>query len=99
MDPMRRTLKKFKMSIITVLKTFSSHRFNRELVVFSPNQESRQFYSRTFAIQHQLRRTNRQKNPALSQLYENVRSAADFQAPRFVEHLRNFRATIEQSKP
>jgi Cytochrome c554 and c-prime len=39
------------------------------------------------------------KNPALTQLVEDVRSRADFQAPRFAEHLRNFRATIEQSTP
>jgi len=35
------------------------------------------------------------KNPALTQLFEDVRSHADFQAPRFAEHLRSFRATIE----
>jgi hypothetical protein len=35
------------------------------------------------------------KNPALSQLFEDVRSRADFEAPRFAEHLRSFRATIE----
>jgi hypothetical protein len=34
------------------------------------------------------------KNPALTQLFEDVRSRADFQAPRFVEHLRSFRATL-----
>jgi len=39
------------------------------------------------------------KNPALTKLFEDIRSRSDFQAPRFVEHLRNFRATIEQSKP
>ena len=39
------------------------------------------------------------KNPALTQLFEDVRSRADFQAPRFVEHLRNFRATIEERRP
>ncbi len=39
------------------------------------------------------------KNPALTQLFEDVRSRADFQAPRFAEHLRNFRATIERSIP
>ena len=39
------------------------------------------------------------KNPALTQLFEDVRSRADFQAPRFSEHLRNFRATTEQSHP
>jgi hypothetical protein len=35
------------------------------------------------------------KNPALAQLFEDVRSRADFQAQRFVEHLGNFRATIK----
>jgi hypothetical protein len=39
------------------------------------------------------------KNPALTQLFEDVRLRADFQASRFAGHLRNFRATIEQSKP
>jgi len=38
-----------------------------------------------------------QKNPELTQLFEDVRSRTDFQAPRFAEHLRNFRATIDQS--
>ena len=42
--------------------------------------------------------TGAAKNPALTQLFEDVRSRADFQPPRFVEHLRNFQATIEQSK-
>lgn len=37
------------------------------------------------------------KNRALAQLFEDVRSPADFQALRFVEHLRNFRATIKPS--
>ena len=37
------------------------------------------------------------KNPALTQLFDDVRSRADFQAPRFVEHVRNFRATIKPS--
>jgi hypothetical protein len=37
------------------------------------------------------------KNPALTQLFEDVRSRADFQTPRFAEHLRNFRATLEPS--
>ena len=37
------------------------------------------------------------KNPALTQLFDDVRSRADFQAPRFVEHLRSFRATIKPS--
>src|SRR6266567_205088 len=39
------------------------------------------------------------RNPALTQLFEDVRSHADFQAPRFSEHLRNFRATIKPSNP
>jgi hypothetical protein len=39
------------------------------------------------------------KNPALAQLFEDVRSRADFQAQRFAEHLRSFRATIERSGP
>jgi hypothetical protein len=39
------------------------------------------------------------KNPALTQLFEDVRSRADFQAQRFSEHLRNFRATIERPRP
>jgi len=39
------------------------------------------------------------KNPALTQLFEDVRTRADFQAPRFAEHLRSFRATIEQPIP
>lgn len=34
-------------------------------------------------------------NPGLTQLFEDVRSRADFQVPRFVEHLRSFRATTE----
>ena len=38
-----------------------------------------------------------QKNPALIQLFEDVRSRTDFQAPRFTEHLRNFRASIERA--
>jgi len=37
------------------------------------------------------------KNPALTQLFEDVRSRANFQVPRFVEHLRSFRATITPS--
>jgi len=37
------------------------------------------------------------KNPTLTRLFEDVRSRTDFQAPRFAEHLRNFRATIERS--
>jgi hypothetical protein len=39
------------------------------------------------------------KNPALAKLFEDVRSRADFQAQRFAEHLRSFRATIERPKP
>jgi len=35
------------------------------------------------------------KNPVLAKLFEDVRSRADFQAPRFAEHLRSFVATIE----
>jgi Cytochrome c554 and c-prime len=38
------------------------------------------------------------KNPALTPLFEDVRSRADFQVPRFVEHLRSFRATTSTSK-
>jgi len=38
------------------------------------------------------------KNPALTQLFEDVRSRTDFQALQFAEHLRNFRTAIEQSK-
>ena len=37
------------------------------------------------------------KNPALIQLFEDVQSHGNFQVPRFVEHLRNFRATIKPS--
>jgi len=37
------------------------------------------------------------KDPELTQLFDDVRSRADFQAPRFVEHVRNFRATIKPS--
>ena len=37
------------------------------------------------------------KNPVLAQLFEDVRLRTDFQAQRFVEHLRNFGATIGQS--
>ena len=43
------------------------------------------------------RATAAAKNPALNQLFEDIRSGADFQAPRFVEHLRSFGATIEPS--
>jgi hypothetical protein len=39
------------------------------------------------------------KNPALTQLFEDLRSRADFHAPQFAEHLRSFRATIEQPRP
>jgi hypothetical protein len=38
------------------------------------------------------------KNPALAQLFEDIRSRADFQPARFAEHLRNFRSAIEQPK-
>jgi len=38
------------------------------------------------------------RNPALAQLFEDIRSLADFQAPRFVEHLRSFRATLSPTK-
>ncbi len=37
----------------------------------------------------------RAKNPALNQLFEDVRSRADFEASHFVEHLRSFRATMK----
>jgi hypothetical protein len=37
------------------------------------------------------------KNPALTQLLEDIRSRADFQVPRFAEHLRIFYATIKPS--
>lgn len=43
------------------------------------------------------RATAAAKNPALNQLFEDIRSRADFQVPRFVEHLRSFGATIAQS--
>jgi hypothetical protein len=49
------------------------------------------------AVTHQISGTP--KNPALAQLFEDVRSRADFQAPRFAEHLRSFRAATEQSRP
>jgi cytochrome c554/c'-like protein len=39
------------------------------------------------------------KNPELTRLFEDVRSRADFQAPRFAQHLASFGATIEQSGP
>jgi hypothetical protein len=35
------------------------------------------------------------RNPALVKLLEDARSRADFQMPQFVEHLRNFGATIK----
>jgi hypothetical protein len=38
-----------------------------------------------------------EKDPALTQLFEDVRSRADFHAARFAEHLRTFRAKIESS--
>jgi hypothetical protein len=38
------------------------------------------------------------KNAALTQLFEDVRSRANFQAPRFAEHLRSFRATLTPSE-
>jgi hypothetical protein len=47
------------------------------------------------AVTHQISGTA--KNPALAQLFEDVRSRADFQVPRFVEHLRSFRATMAVS--
>jgi hypothetical protein len=39
------------------------------------------------------------KNPALMQLFEDIRSHAGFQPSRFAEHLRGFRATIQQPTP
>lgn len=39
------------------------------------------------------------RNPELARLFEDLRSRADFQAPRFAEHLASFRATIGRSKP
>lgn len=38
------------------------------------------------------------KNPVLPQLFDDVRSRADFQVPRFVEHLRSFHATLSLTK-
>jgi hypothetical protein len=38
------------------------------------------------------------RNPVLAKLFEDVRSRVDFQVPRFVEHLRSFRQTLEQPK-
>jgi Cytochrome c554 and c-prime len=49
------------------------------------------------AVTHE--RPDAVKNPAFTQLFEDVRSRADFQAQRFSEHLRNFRATIERLGP
>jgi Cytochrome c554 and c-prime len=37
------------------------------------------------------------KNPELSRLFDDLRSQADFQGPRFAEHLASFRATIRSS--
>lgn len=37
------------------------------------------------------------KNPALAQLFQDVRSRSDFQVLRFVDHLRSFRETIKPS--
>jgi Cytochrome c554 and c-prime len=34
------------------------------------------------------------QNPALTQLFEDVRSRVDFQPPRFAEHLASYRATL-----
>jgi len=39
------------------------------------------------------------KNPALNQLFDDVRFRADFQPQRFAEHLRSFRGTIRPSGP
>jgi hypothetical protein len=38
------------------------------------------------------------KNPGLAKLFDDVRSRVDFQVPRFVEHLRSFRATRSPTK-
>ena len=43
--------------------------------------------------------TGATKNPALMQLFEDIRSHAGFQPSRFAEHLRSFRATIDLSSP
>jgi len=48
----------------------------------------------TDAVAHDA--TREVKNPELIHLFEDVRSLGDFQAGRFAEHLRNFRATIGQ---
>ncbi len=39
------------------------------------------------------------RDRALNHLFDDVRSRSDFQAPRFAEHLRSFRATIGQLSP
>lgn len=39
------------------------------------------------------------RNPALNQLFEDVRSRADFQPPRLAEHLKIFRAAIDRPNP
>jgi hypothetical protein len=38
------------------------------------------------------------KNPALTHLFEDIRSRVDFQAPRFAEHLRDFHAALSPTK-
>jgi hypothetical protein len=40
-------------------------------------------------------KTSAVRLPALTQLFEDVRSRPDFQAPRFVEHMQSFRETIK----
>jgi len=47
------------------------------------------------AVTHQI--SGAAKNPALGQLFQDIRSRADFQVPQFARHLRSFRATIESS--
>jgi len=47
------------------------------------------------AVTHQI--SGAAKNPALGQLFQDIRSRADFQVPQFAQHLRSFRATIESS--
>ena len=37
------------------------------------------------------------KNPALDRLFDDLKSRADFQPPKFAEHLASFRATIERA--
>jgi hypothetical protein len=49
------------------------------------------------AVTHE--RPGTAKNPAVTQLFEDVRARSDFQVQRFIEHLRNFRATIERPMP